>query len=55
MRKSQKEKILRHEHSWVPIDVWGHQGTNEYSMQQGCVCGAFRIIDAMQVVVGQKP
>ena len=51
MKAKQRDRILRHPHTWVPITVWGRQpGPDEYSMQQGCECGAFRVIDAMQVV-----
>ena len=49
MKKKQEEVILNHKHQWVPIDIWGHEGSQEYSMQLGCICGAFTIKDAMQV------
>ena len=49
MKAKDIKRINSHRHWMVPITLWGHQGSRDYSMEIACVCGAFKIIDAMQV------
>ena len=48
-----QKKIDSHEHHWVPLLTWGSYGdATLYSMELGCACGGFKIIDSLEVKDG---